>query len=1181
MKFPALHRRIWWWLGVAALSIVALRTLPSTYQPERILSRAEADLADFIQIQQQSAQTLLADTRFWQQLALTSGPPGQQTTTNLPKAPFSEQGFNLVLYQQDSLVFWLHNSFPLSSGPFEDGLKTLPEGQYLIKPVASPLPDADLAQLIIPLCPSPPIAETNPVFFPLSSAFQVADIDLNGQPSLTLVSDAPSPQLQRWQWWLWILFALMMCLLINQLALYSSRRWSPWVGGVLLAIALAILRQGSIAFAWGETFSQLPNVAIVFQTMVWQISLGDWLINILLLLWLMTFFHREFKLLQVPHLPRSTAFLVNSMNYGTILTAMVLTTLAFRQLVLNSSIDFNLDNVFDQSLPAILALLGTLLLILAFFLFAHRMARAILATGISPLDRTICYAAVTLLAGLLVGWSGIDLPALIFIPAALAFFALLDLFVDNNDPNLAWLTLWLIVLSSLSTGLLSRFHQVKERQRQYELAQAFSAPRDRVAEFWLQKSWEKNQQQMVSEGEQLPYLSSFYRPVASTDSSLLQTAWKKGVVLSESSPFRCYQPPGQAPVYTLKTDSLTYGWMRHIRPQQGMLNQLILDQPFKGLEPLEQQQISVYQNLALTEYNYSEVDEQKPNPENIPDPGKIVQAFENGKLSTYLSPGPETLVVLRKDRTTLPKAVSLFSFLFVMQLALVPILFLLNRWLKVLPDDLDFSTLDLRTLRNRIQYGVVAITLISFIIIGGITVQHFLQNSQYNQELLVKQQIEMVRTDAIQTVLPNEKDSLEQVLKQLAGIHRTDLLLYNNAGQLLGSSLPALDDLNHLPLRMDMRSLQELRSGQKVLTIHEEDSRSAAYRVAYLGLPGKNGDLQGFLGIPFFARSSALQSDVSDFIGSLINVYAFLLLLAAVLAISMVRSITRPLTELQAGLQRLKLGVNEPLSWNRSDELGELIAQYNQTLAQLEASSRKLAQTEREMAWRSMAKQVAHEIKNPLTPIRLKLQHLRYLYKRDPEQAQQKFQKDSEEIIEQLDLLKEIASDFSAFAKLSETHLEPVELNTLTKAVLDLFSNEADQTTFTWAPFPEEVWANAEQGQFRRILNNLYQNALQAIPEERAGKIHTRIETRDDKIILSVSDNGTGIPAATQPRIFEPDFTTKSSGSGLGLFMCRSMVEHMLGTIYFETEADKGTTFFVEIPRLAREEATTEHELNQ
>ncbi|HPQ20544.1 MAG TPA: HAMP domain-containing sensor histidine kinase, partial [Saprospiraceae bacterium] len=400
----------------------------------------------------------------------------------------------------------------------------------------------------------------------------------------------------------------------------------------------------------------------------------------------------------------------------------------------------------------------------------------------------------------------------------------------------------------------------------------------------------------------------------------------------------------------------------------------------------------------------------------------------------------------------------------------------------------------------------------------------------------------------------------------ITSLHNVSIKFYDQFGKLL-SNQAALDDNS----RIDFNILQDILKNQNSIT---EYDKTYNYQKTYTPLyHSKTGKFRGILMVEYNKKDPAIRSIV-DFVGTILNVYIFLFLLAGAISIAISNSITKPLSQLGDKLRQFKLGKeNQSLEWSGNDEIGMLINDYNNLAEELSQSAELLARTERDMAWREMAKQVAHEIKNPLTPMKLSMQYLEKAIDANPEKAKELIQRISSTLIEQIENLNQIASEFSNFAKMPSTTNENVILNEVVETIHDLFRKREDMDISLNEPI-EDLTVYADRNQLVRILNNLVKNAIQAIPHDKKGKIVISLYKSDKDAIISIQDNGTGIPESMRDKVFTPNFTTKSSGTGLGLAISANMIDTMNGKIYFETEENEGTTFFVQIPLMRLDDDT-------
>jgi nitrogen fixation/metabolism regulation signal transduction histidine kinase len=300
---------------------------------------------------------------------------------------------------------------------------------------------------------------------------------------------------------------------------------------------------------------------------------------------------------------------------------------------------------------------------------------------------------------------------------------------------------------------------------------------------------------------------------------------------------------------------------------------------------------------------------------------------------------------------------------------------------------------------------------------------------------------------------------------------------------------------------------------------------------------------------------------------AVINFTLLLIVITMGLAVFISSRLTAPLTMLESGLASVELGKKiKHLSYKSNDEVGDLVKQYNRMVDELDESAKKLADSEREYAWREMAKQIAHEIKNPLTPMKLNVQHLYKSWKDGVHDFENRLERFTKSQIEYIDNLSSIASEFSSFAKMPAANPSRVNLAAQIRTTIELFKDTANTTFKLTCSHDSGIYVNADKEHINGIFSNLIQNSIQAIPPGRKGLIHVNLEINDRKVIVSVADNGTGIPESIRKKMFTPNFTTKSSGTGLGLSIVKKYVENAFGSIWFESETDKGSVFYVEFP---------------
>ncbi len=424
--------------------------------------------------------------------------------------------------------------------------------------------------------------------------------------------------------------------------------------------------------------------------------------------------------------------------------------------------------------------------------------------------------------------------------------------------------------------------------------------------------------------------------------------------------------------------------------------------------------------------------------------------------------------------------------------------------------------------------------------------------------------------------LLNNPTALQRTLTELAAIHGHDINLYDTLGMLIQSSVSILFEEGLVSNRMQPEAYLEMKRNQRNQLTLNEKIGELNYLAAYLPIKNREGNAMAYAHLPYFEQNEALRTQKVNFFVAIVNFFVVLLVLSATIAIALARSITNPINMIRDKLDQLRLGQrNEKLIYNRKDEIGSLVDQYNRTIDLLEDSVQRLQDAERINAWQDFAKQVAHEIKNPLTPMKLSIQHLQKAIVEKRQDVNQLASRVTNTLIEQIDLLAHIASEFSSFAKMPAPINEKLNLNELLTTGLDVF--EVNQTISLTKKLPDEpLTVYADRQQLLRVFNNLIKNAIQAIPNDRKGEVNILLETTENNefALVSVNDNGVGIPEEQKEKVFLPNFTTKSSGMGIGLSMAKNMIQEAGGQIWLNSTMGIGSTFYVKLPLFKQGEPT-------
>ncbi len=468
---------------------------------------------------------------------------------------------------------------------------------------------------------------------------------------------------------------------------------------------------------------------------------------------------------------------------------------------------------------------------------------------------------------------------------------------------------------------------------------------------------------------------------------------------------------------------------------------------------------------------------------------------------------------------------------------------------------------------------LVLIVLISLALFGGGTIYYIKQQFETQNQESISEKIHSVLIDVESKLAAEDNlnksltDYVSFILKKSSTVFFTDISLYDAKGNLYASSRSQVFDEGLTSKKMNPEAFLQIAVLGKTEFVHEERIGKLNYVSAYIPFKNKDGKLLAYLNLPYFAKQSKLEKEISEFLVALINIYVLLFALSIITAILISNYITKPLKLIQDKLSKIKLGkTNEPIEWREKDEIGNLVSEYNRMIAELANSADLLARSERESAWREMAKQVAHEIKNPLTPMKLSVQHLQRTWNDHAPDMNEKMERLTKIIIEQIDTLSTIATEFSNFAKMPKSNHEKINVKELLLNCIGLY-NGMQHIHFNFSCAENELYyVNADKEQLLRVFNNLIKNAMQAIPEQQQGIINVAINIENQQIIISIADNGTGVDAALTDKIFSPNFTTKTGGMGLGLAIVKSILEDINGKIGFTTKKGEGSVFYISLP---------------
>ncbi len=563
-----------------------------------------------------------------------------------------------------------------------------------------------------------------------------------------------------------------------------------------------------------------------------------------------------------------------------------------------------------------------------------------------------------------------------------------------------------------------------------------------------------------------------------------------------------------------------------------------------------------------------------PNPTYLDD--------EDGFNHLVYQPGKSKLIIISKENVGAVMHLATLSFFFLVFIIFSAALYILiwlvknideswtgwfniNRSLMINANKILYKT--------RIQFSIILSVVATLLIVGWTTYFYISGEYRKQQDELMRERIRKIQISFEKQIadggLPEVNNQSVLEFNRFADMNAAYLNLFNVKGDLLFTSLPNIYENGLIGEKMASNAYIYLHELQRSEFLNpSERIGEFTYSSAYAPIRDHQNKTVAYIGLPNYGNESDYQSKISLFVNTLINIYALVFVAIGILAVFLANQITSPLTFIQESIRKTKLGqINKPIVWSRHDEIGALIKEYNKMIAALEESARKLARSEREHAWREMAKQIAHEIKNPLTPLKLGVQLLERSWKEQDPNFDKKFDRFNKSFIEQIDNLSTIASEFSNFAKMPDTKLEKLRLLPIIEESKRMYGNAEDTEIIIDNQVDHDVLIWGDKGQLSRSFNNLFKNAIEAAA---ANAVHCLIYVKifiDSKdLVIEVADNAKGIDLALQDRIFVPSFTTTSSGTGLGLAFVKQAVENAGGSVTFNSVINEGTTFYLRFP---------------
>ncbi len=1026
---------------------------------------------------------------------------------------------------------------------------------------------------------------------------------------------------------IWLLTLLCFCVLMNNICNYIAAKGYLIISLITMAAFIVLIRWVNLYFGLPELSYKADIFSpTLYASSVAYPSLGDLCLNILLICWFVSFLYTRRRALLRTTSGKAASYAI--LIGGTLILLVVATLLLniFSGLVINSRINFDVSNVLNLSLFSVLGLIMLCFSFLIFYLLIEVFLTVISRLSISSLNMVLVVLSGVVLATAIDTYYR-DFSLFYVFWAILLFARAYAHRHHSGRLNAISLSFIILICSLISAIKLNYFESKKENDTRKTFIQKLEAPTDANADSTFKKvehqiitnpsiiayftdsihntNYIKTRlQKLYFNGTMSVYDFSVHEFDAldqplSSDNTYLLNVFKDMVQYSslkvsdyfykENESFGFQNYFGILPIAKDNKKLGTIVVYLKSKPQQTTMSfpDLLVDGRINRDDEFKNYSYAFYSDNKLVTQSGSYVYDL----ENTQFKGILKQyvtkTTRGNKPQWYLyftnynhliyKPSERYLIVVSKEQNLLFIAITSVTFFFVVFL-LFSVLILLTGWLWIRIKIFNVKNnrigwafkinFDLVLYKTRIQFSMIFAVVATLIAVGFITFFSISTQYQTQQDKTIREKITRIASafeNNLTKYLSGVNEETQVSFNDFANTYGADLTLFDRNGAELINTQPKIYEFGLQARRMNAKAFVNLGKLQKSEFLNDETIGRLNYKAAYVPIRNAN-ETVAYLQLPYFGNEAEYNERIGALLNIMINVYALIFIAIGLFAVIIARQITAPLNFIQLSLSKTSYGKkNEPIRWDRNDEIGALVKEYNKMIAALENSAQRLAQSERESAWREMAKQVAHEIKNPLTPLKLGLQLLDKSWKDKDPKFDQKFERFSKSFVEQIESLSNIASEFSAFAKMPDTRLERINIFEILTQAVTIFK-QMDNVKIVYQAPELPFIINADRDQLLRCFNNLLKNAIEASPSDRMGIIEISQMITHKNILLTIKDNGNGIPENVREKIFEPNFTTKSSGTGLGLAFVKNSIENAGGKVWFETEIGHGTTFYFSLP---------------
>ncbi|MBK0380245.1 ATP-binding protein [Mucilaginibacter segetis] len=1048
--------------------------------------------------------------------------------------------------------------------------------------------------------------------------------------SVKLIKDRVNVRFFYFELTVWLLAILSLCILVHVIITYLANKGLVYLALLTLAVFIVAFRYINLHYDWPNFTQPLKLFNPIFyaSSAVYP-SLGDFCLNILSICWFVSFLYTQRNKFIKATPGKVVGWLIFFACLIGLFVVSTSLLNVFYGLVVNSKISFDVNNILNLTGFSMLGVLMLCFSFLIFLLFNEVALTICFKLRIPAITQLAIFTVVVLVVTGIVAYYQEFTIFYVLWGILVIIRGCAYLYYDRKYTAFSFISI-VLLCALITSVKLHYFQSVRERETRKVLIQRLEIPDDVTADVLFKSIEKKiitdpNISQYYNSTDRAAdylkirlqklyfdrYLSKYNFQVHAFDEFNNPISGDKNYSLDVFKDMVLYSSIKVSNYFYRENESFGFQSYFAILPvidNQKKLGTIVIELKSKPLlytdtfpELLIDEDIK--REDAFKDYSYAFYTDDKLVGQSGSYVYKIINNDFRGKLKKYVftrtndvvnsgpfqsfttyshllyKPSERNLIVVTKEKNIVLDYLTSLTFFFVVLLAFSALVILIRLlWIKVKIFNFNNNRInwnfkigfDKILYKTRIQFSMIFAVVITLILVGFITFISISTQYQQQQDNIIRSKIMQISAKLENGPIDNYVQHITEESRvdfdKMADTYSADLTLFDLQGIPLITTQPKIYEYGLLARRMNARAYIALNDKQQSEFVNDERIGGLSYKAAYAPLRNLKHETIAYLQLPYFANAADYTERVGSLLNIMINVYALVFIAIGLFAVIIARQITAPLNFIQYNLSKTMYGKkNEPIKWERDDEIGALVKEYNNMIAALENSANKLAQSERETAWREMAKQVAHEIKNPLTPLKLGLQLLDKSWKDKDPKFDQKFERFSKSFVEQIESLASIASEFSAFAKMPDTRIEKINIFEMLGQAVTIFKH-MDNVKIALKMPETPFYISADRDQLLRCFNNLLKNAIEATPQEKQCIIEINFLVTSKNVLVTIKDNGNGIPEGTREKIFEPNFTTKSSGTGLGLAFVKNSIENANGKIWFETSTGVGTTFYLNFP---------------